>query len=110
MSDAPTPQEIPGNGLLQPPRLVQLFPQPWSFDVSPQETPADRNSAMVYTAGSTPVCETRGEHAEALAKLIVESVNAASLDEAFQKARTDGKVLAESETVEYIIKDYPKDY
>ena len=37
-------------------------------------------------------------------------VKADSLDEAFQKARTDGKVLTESETVEYIIKDYPKDH
>jgi hypothetical protein len=37
-------------------------------------------------------------------------VKADSLNEAFQKARTDGKVLTESETVEYIIKDYPKDH
>lgn len=37
-------------------------------------------------------------------------VKAESLNEAFQKARTDGKVLTESETVEYIIKDYPKDH
>ena len=55
--------------------LVRLFPHPWSFDVSPQETPPARNSAMIYAADSTRICETRGEHAEALAELIVESVN-----------------------------------
>ena len=50
-------------------------PHPWSFDVSPQETPPARNSATIYAADSTRICKTRGEHAQALAKLIVESVN-----------------------------------
>jgi len=57
------------------PLLVGLFPSPWSFDVSPQETPPARNSSTIYAADSTRICETRGEHAEALARLIVESVN-----------------------------------
>ena len=30
--------------------------------------------------------------------------------EAFEKAKSEGEVLTESETVEYIIKDYPEDY
>lgn len=30
--------------------------------------------------------------------------------EAFEKAKNGGKVLTESETVEYIIKEYPEDH
>ena len=30
--------------------------------------------------------------------------------EVFEKAKSEGKVLTESETVEYIIKDYPEDH
>jgi hypothetical protein len=56
-------------------RPVRLFPYPWSFDVSPQEVPPARNSATIYAADSTHICKTRGEYAEALAKMIVESVN-----------------------------------
>lgn len=37
-------------------------------------------------------------------------VKATSLDEAFLKAKNEGEVLTESETVEYVIKDYPKDH
>jgi len=74
MSITSTPQESAESGLPQS-RLVRLFPHPWSVDVSPQETPPARNSVTIYAADSTRICETRGEHAKALAKLIVESVN-----------------------------------
>lgn len=57
------------------PRLVRLFPSPWSFDTSPQETPPSRYSAVIYSADSTRICETRGENAVALAKLIINAVN-----------------------------------
>lgn len=63
-----------------PPPAEQLpalreFPPPWSFDMPPQKTPTARNTAKVYAADSTPVCQIRGAHAEALATLIVQSVN-----------------------------------
>jgi len=74
MSVTLPPRESTESGLLQS-RLVRLFPHPWSFDVSPQETPPARNSVTIYAADSTRICETRGEHAVALAKLIVKSVN-----------------------------------
>jgi hypothetical protein len=50
-------------------------PGPWSFDVSPQETPPARRNSTIYAADSTRICDLRGEHAEALARLIVKSVN-----------------------------------
>ncbi len=74
MSATPTQTEGSGGGALT--RVVRLFPHPWSFDVSAQETPPARNSATIYAADSTRICEIRcGEHAAVLAKLIVESVN-----------------------------------
>src|SRR5690606_6640788 len=56
-------------------QLVRLFPSPWSFDTSPHESPPSRGSAVIYSADSTRICETRGDNAVALAKLIVVAVN-----------------------------------
>ena len=55
--------------------MEDLYPRPWSYDVSPQEPPPSRRSVKVYSADSFLICETKGEYAEALARLIVESVN-----------------------------------
>lgn len=60
-------------------QLAAQFPTPWSFDVSPQETPPARNSATIYAADSTRICEIRGELAEHLARLIAHSVNHCAL-------------------------------
>lgn len=57
------------------PRLARMFPAPWSFDTSLQETPPNRKCATIYAADSTRICTTRGEDAGELARMIVEAVN-----------------------------------
>jgi len=54
--------------------LVRLAPPPWTFDAFKHRLPKYR-SATIYAADSTRICVTTGEHAEALAELIVNSVN-----------------------------------
>lgn len=71
-SETIAPQET-GGGCVS--HLVRLFPPPWSFDPSCQETPPERHSAWVFAADSTRICETRGADADALARLIVGAVN-----------------------------------
>lgn len=70
-----TPSSASADHVVDMTRLVRLFPSPWSFDTSPQETPPSRYSAVIYSADSTRICETRGENAVALAKLIINAVN-----------------------------------
>ena len=56
------------------PRLVRLFPVPWSFDVFAHPAPK-YSKAPIYAADSTRIAQTSGENSEELAQLIVEAVN-----------------------------------
>lgn len=57
------------------PTYLPQFPRPWSFDSFPHA--AQRfSSAALYAADSTCICQTTGAHAESLARLIVDAVNA----------------------------------
>lgn len=56
-------------------RLARLFPLPWERDVTAQEVPPERLTATIYAADSARICETNGEHAADLARMIVDAVN-----------------------------------
>ena len=56
------------------PRLVRLFPVPWSFDVFAHPAPK-YSKATIYAADSTRIAQTFGADSEGLAQLIVTAVN-----------------------------------
>ena len=56
------------------PRLVRLFPVPWSFDVFAHPAPK-YSKAPIYAADSTRIAQTFGADSEGLAQLIVTAVN-----------------------------------
>jgi hypothetical protein len=58
------------------PHLLQLFPLPWERDLHTRDVPPSRRCCIIYAADSMRICETRGEHADALARMIVNAVNA----------------------------------
>ncbi len=53
---------------------ADAFPTPWTFDNLPHPIPTF-SSATIFDAKSTRICQTKGEHAETLAKIIVHAVN-----------------------------------